>query len=719
MNIFLFCFINLFILNLFLYDMPKISIIVPIYNVNLYLKECLDSLKNQTLKNIEIICVNDGSTDNSLEIIMKYMNDNRFLIIDKKNSGYGDSINNGFEFASGKFIGIVEPDDFVDYNMFNYLYKKTIFVDIDIVRSNFFFYDEKNKIIAIRKELNKLYNKILRPTDFPNIFLIAPSIWTGIYNKDFLIKNNIKFLPTPGASYQDTSFFLKTLFKSKKALFINESFYYYRQTNINSSVKNKSLNKAILINEEFYEIDNYFKKDLKLFYKIEKYYNTKKIKTLLWNLNRIKIKEYFKFFYKDVYNILKNGNYIKSKFNNYELRLFNYSINYGEEIASDIFFNTINYNISYPTISIIIPFYNSENFIMECLNSLIHQTFKNFEIICVNEGSTDNSLEILRDFQKKDKRIRIIAQNNMRNSNNIGIKESKGDYLLFLNFEDIFNYTMLEELYAKLKGNDLEILICNSQVFEVKNKSYIFYNNNYYFSDNLIKNNSFLVSNIKQYFLNSFIWWPWDKLFKKKYIENIQNKFQILNETNYLSFIYFSIISTKKIYFLDKILINHRIGMNTSLQYFDEKSCDNLYYALIELKKFLKKNNLYKKFKRDFINYIASFSIWKLENIYEKLFCYFYQKLRNELWKEFKINKYSKKYFYNLNIYKKIKYILKTQLKQNENKNILKIKDDENVYLQKENLCFHKIIIPIFKINNYNLKILNFIFLNLKKIIFK
>ena len=710
---FSFFFINLFNLNLFHFNLPKISIIVPIYNVNYFLHECLNSLKNQTLKNIEIICVNDGSTDNSLEIIMKYMNDNRFLIIDKKNSGYGDSMNNGFDFVSGNFIGLVEPDDFVDFNMFNSLYKKTIFEDIEIVRSNFIFYWNKNKtIVNTFKVLNKLYNKILQPTLFPDIFFISPSIWSGIYKKDFLIKNNIKFLPTPGASYQDTSFFFKTLFKSKKVLFINESFYYYRQTNINSSVNNISLNKAIFINEEFYEIDKYFKKDLKLFYQIEKYYNTKKIKTLFWNMKRIQKKEYFKFFYKDIYNILKNGNYLNYKFNNYELRLFNYSLNYGEEIASEIFINTINYNITYPKISIIIPFYNSENFIKECLNSLIYQTFKNFEIICVNDGSSDNSIEILREFQKKDKRIHIIAQNNMGNSRNIGIKESKGDYILFLDFADIFNQTMIEELYAKIKGNDLDIIICKSQLFKVENKRYIFYNEDYLFPDYFFKNNSFSFLNIKKYYFNLFIWWPWDKLFKKKYIENIRNEFQILNNTNYLSFIYSSLISSKKIFYFDKILINHRIPI---IEYSNEKSYDYFYCAHKELKKFIKKKKLYKKYKKDFINYIATISIWKLENINEKFFCQLYQKLRIHWLNEFKINKYNKKYFYKLNIYKNIKYILNTKLKLNEIKNNLKINEKEIIYLQKINICFHKIIIPFYKINNnYKIKILYFIFLILK-----
>ena len=121
--IYLFFFTNLFILVLFQYNFPKISIIVPIYNTNKYLNECLISLQNQTLKDIEIICVNDGSTDNSLDIIMEYINDNRFIIINKNNSGYGDSMNQGLNFANGEYIGIVESDDFVDIEMFKSLYR--------------------------------------------------------------------------------------------------------------------------------------------------------------------------------------------------------------------------------------------------------------------------------------------------------------------------------------------------------------------------------------------------------------------------------------------------------------------------------------------------------------------------------------------------------------------------------------------------------------------
>ena len=103
--------------------MPKISILVPIYNVEKYLRECLDSILNQTLKDIEIICINDGSTDSSLEILNEYSSkDSRVKIINKANSGYGASMNKGLEAASGEYIGIVESDDFIKTTMFEDLY---------------------------------------------------------------------------------------------------------------------------------------------------------------------------------------------------------------------------------------------------------------------------------------------------------------------------------------------------------------------------------------------------------------------------------------------------------------------------------------------------------------------------------------------------------------------------------------------------------------------
>ena len=120
-------------------DCPLISILVPIYNVERYLRQCLDSICRQTLQDIEIICINDGSTDSSLDIIKEFADqDARIIIIDKPNSGYGDSMNQGLKTARGKYIGIVESDDWVDQEAFKSLYLLAEAYDVEVVRANYY-----------------------------------------------------------------------------------------------------------------------------------------------------------------------------------------------------------------------------------------------------------------------------------------------------------------------------------------------------------------------------------------------------------------------------------------------------------------------------------------------------------------------------------------------------------------------------------------------------
>ena len=682
----LFIIYNLLISTSFHIIYPRISIIIPIYNVNKYLRECLDSIINQTLKTIEIICVNDGSTDNSLEIIKEYIYDNRIIIINKNNSGYGDSMNQGLNIASGEYIGIVESDDFIDINMFENLYKITKKGDIDIIRSNFYLYWEKNKKEALNfKILKNLYNKIFNPMELQNIFLVQPSIWAGIYKKLFLIKHDIKFLTTPGASYQDTSFFYKTLYKANKIFCTKKAFYYYRQTNSNSSVNNNTLNKVIFAHLELNEIEKFIKKDVKLYNKNQRYFNTKKIMTLLWNLNRVdKKKQYNKILYKEIYEILKSDNYIHEQFNNFEINFLNCLKNNGEERTSEIFLYSP--KEKNPQISVIIPIYNCEKYIKECLSSLIKQTFKNFEIICINDGSNDDTLKILKKFEAKDERIIIFNQNNSGPgiARNVGMKKSKGEYLMFLDSDDIFKKTMLEELYIKIKENDSDVVICNSQNFEKKKLWKKFYEKNYMISNNIIKQKTFSSLDIEKDFFNLFIWWPWDKLFKRKYIENLGIEYQNLKSSEDLFFIAASVITAKKISYLDKILINHRIGIKNSVSNSRQKSWDNFYYALKGLKKFIKEKGLYKRFKQDFINYVASFSIWQLENINGISFELLYKKIKNEWWNEFEVTKYEKNYFYNQYLYKNIKFILNSNLKQLDNSFIFKTNNIKFNYLKKQ-----------------------------------
>ena len=222
--------------------MQKISVLIPIYNTQNFLKQCIESVINQTYKNLEIILINDGSKDKSKETIENFLQkDNRIKLIDKKNTGYGNSLNIALKKASGEYISIVESDDFIDSVFYETLIRKAK-EENEIVKASFAFYDDFK---------NEIYD--LANLDNPNRFLIQPSIWSCIYKKDFLLKNNINFQETKGASFQDISFFFKTLYFAKKIKVINQPLYFYRINNENSSIN--SNNKFDEIIKEFREID--------------------------------------------------------------------------------------------------------------------------------------------------------------------------------------------------------------------------------------------------------------------------------------------------------------------------------------------------------------------------------------------------------------------------------------------------------------------------------
>lgn len=267
--------------------MPKVSVIVPIYNVEKYLEQCLDSLKNQTLKDIEIICVDDGSTDSSAEICDRYAdNDARIKVIHKKNSGYGNSINRGIELAQGKYIGILESDDFADKKMYENLWNLAEQYQADNVKCSWYdYYTDSDTALKVGAITPQKANKIITYKDFHGILKNRTVIWGGIYRKDLLISNNIRCLETPGASYQDTSFNFKTLVCANRLLLTDKSYIYYRKDNLNSSMKSKS--KVNFICDEYKEITKFLNEHPEIKQEINYRKLINEYNHYIWNLLRI------------------------------------------------------------------------------------------------------------------------------------------------------------------------------------------------------------------------------------------------------------------------------------------------------------------------------------------------------------------------------------------------------------------------------------------------
>ncbi|HDZ5087818.1 TPA: glycosyltransferase family 2 protein [Campylobacter jejuni] len=286
--------------------MIKISILIPSLNSILYIRECLESVINQSLKDIEIICIDAYSNDGTLEILQEYaLKDKRIKIIlsDKKSLGY--QINLGLEQAQGKYFTIVESDDYAHLLMCEKLWALSQSYDCDMIKADIVgFYDEKkvkkfqNKAICYDE---KLYEKVLSD-DLKN--QILKNSWnmnqSGIYKMDFIRKFNIRANESLGASYQDLGLWFLMVVFAKNIYFHNEGLYFYRQDNPNSSVKSKD--KVYCICDEYQFIENFLKLYSKKRQDFKEILLYKKFQSYWWNIKRIDTKyklEFFEYFAKD------------------------------------------------------------------------------------------------------------------------------------------------------------------------------------------------------------------------------------------------------------------------------------------------------------------------------------------------------------------------------------------------------------------------------------
>lgn len=450
-------------------NLPAVSVLVPIYNVEKYLSQCLDSVVGQTLKNIEIICIDDGSTDSSPKIIKEYAaRDHRIKIITKKNSGYGDSMDKGLEAAKGKYIGIVESDDYAEPLMFEQLYKLAEKDKLDVARSEFYYHDNNTGVDTKSNTKYVPHNTVICPSTELSVFYQQPSIWANIYRHQFLNENNINFLKTPGASYQDTSFTFKVYSVAKRFEMIDDAFLHYRTNAGSSSFVGNS--KIYCVCDEYDEIERFlktterFQKQKDLFYHL-------KFNAYRWNYFRLISpfdEQFSSRWQKEFKQAITEG----------DLKLNNFRSQDAFEIKELL--NDGSIKKDKPAISIIVPVYNSEQYLRTCLDSLINQTLKKIEIICVNDGSTDNSRKILTEYADKDKRIKIIDKKNggLSSARNVGIQNATAGYIGFLDSDDWVIPETYEMALRHIDETDIVIYgteVIGNYLLEKRNSDHQYY----------------------------------------------------------------------------------------------------------------------------------------------------------------------------------------------------------------------------------------------------
>ncbi len=205
----------------------KISVVVPVYNVEKYLEQCLNSIINQTFKDIEIICINDGSTDGSLEILREYeQKDSRIRLINKENEGISAVRNQGMELAKGEYISFIDSDDWIDENYLEALYTAAKKYDSDIACSSIIRVTGKRhrkKIIYKKEEFTTESDKKNELTKVP----INSYVWNKIYKRVSLLKSGVKF--PVGRVYEDVIWCIKAIYYLNGVVTVPDAVYYYRK----------------------------------------------------------------------------------------------------------------------------------------------------------------------------------------------------------------------------------------------------------------------------------------------------------------------------------------------------------------------------------------------------------------------------------------------------------------------------------------------------------
>lgn len=273
--------------------------------------------------------------------------------------------------------------------------------------------------------------------------------------------------------------------------------------------------------------------------------------------------------------------------------------------------------VSMPTVSVIITVYNGAGYLTECLESIFAQTLKNIEIICVDDASTDNTPQILNKYRDK-----ITAITNEENcmageSRNRGFRKAAGEYVIFLDADDVFESDMLEKAYAKAKSCESDICIFREDLFSdnIEKRS------GYAYAEPLMKElesrDFFSPKELPDMLFSLWNGWAWDKLFRREFVVETGLKFQKLQSTNDGFFVHAAIASAARISLLGEVLVHHRTGNRSSVSNTRDKAWESCLVYLKELRQYLLRKGLFAVFERSYLNWALEFLYWNYQTLNE------------------------------------------------------------------------------------------------------
>lgn len=454
---------------------PEISVVIPVYNVEHYLRGCIDSLLAQTFDDFEIIFVDDGSTDASWDILGEYVErDARLQRIRQERKFAGVARNRGMELARGKYLIFLDSDDFFQPEMLADVYAQAERTQADIVVFNAQVFDNKTHEFRqvkyyLRPELVKEY-EVFSAKNMPESIMAftCDAAWNKLFRREFIMREGLKFQSSHNCN--DVFFVRLALCLAERITCIDRVYVnYHKGGKINlQSVRNRTYPfcfvdcifalRQELISRGLYEQleQGFVNEAIDLCIDAFRKTTTLEERMLIYRrLNEADFKALGLTEYPEIYYININY-YYWLKGTEYALRCYDQRMRVTAAGKPTVLKPIEQFKT--PEVSIVVPAYNAALHIAECLDSLLDQTMSNFEVVCVDDGSTDTTLEILTEYAKKDPRITVLMQENAGPSTarNVGAEAARGEYLWFINGDDMLLPTALECLCRRLREDELD-----------------------------------------------------------------------------------------------------------------------------------------------------------------------------------------------------------------------------------------------------------------------
>lgn len=537
-----------------------ISIIIPVYNVENYLRSCLDSVLSQTYKDFEVLMVNDGSTDGSGAICQDFAErDSRFHYFEKENGGLSDARNYGLDRAKGHYITFLDSDDFLFEDYLENLYHASRLSDSDITiggycrfgDSNFYFYNDRFKsdsLVSVKDfQAIQYLDSMLDVT-----FITFSTAWGKLFKRELF--SELRF---PYGKYAEDQFLIWKLYvKADKIYVFNGASYVYRMnpSGLSNIFTLKHLDYIDALEERIKATKDIEGIEIQHSFNMYRYV----LQRILGQLEE--------------HDYIDEAKEVREKLELAEQGQYPFLSDEVKEIEVEN---------GGELVSIIVPVYNVENYLRMCLDSIEHQTYSNIEVLLINDGSQDSSGEICQEYVARDSRFRYFEKENGGSSDarNYGISHARGEYLSFVDADDWITHTYVEDLYSVAIRTCSDSVVAHYTIYSESDHNYYVHIWDDYYEKTYTGEE--LVLELPSLELNGLIFvTSWGILFKKKLFNNIRfPKGKMIEDswTNYKLF-----FNSEYITYIHKEIYYHRKGIESVTSNISEELLTDVLECLLE-----------------------------------------------------------------------------------------------------------------------------------------